>query len=227
MNESTGVSRAPMIPDQFLKVEGPGRTRNTLRRGEFVFRQGEAADAIFLIIRGGIRLSVTAPNGKDATVALLGPEEWFGEQCLSERKLRTVSARAVSETEVVKIMAATISPLLEQDGQLAKFLLTRMVARLARYEESLVQHIVSNSERRLARILLQLAKYEGKSAKPKVIQDVSQELLAEMVGTTRSRVNGFMTKFRRLGYIEYSGNKILVHPLLTKVFSSGGGNKRK
>lgn len=216
-----------MIPDQLLKVEGPGRTRTTLRRGEFVFRQGEAADAIFLIVRGGIRLSVTAPNGKEATVALLGPEDWFGEQCLSEPRLRTVSARAVSETEVNKIMAATISPLLEQDGQLAKFILSRMIARLARYEESLVYHIVSNSERRLARTLLQLAKYEGKSTQPKVIEDVSQELLAEMVGTTRSRVNGFMTKFRRLGYIEYSGNHIIVHPLLTRVFLSGGGRKRE
>jgi CRP-like cAMP-binding protein len=192
-----------------------------------VFRQGEPADAVFLILYGGVRLSVTALNGKEATVALLGPEEWFGEQCLAERKLRTVSARAVSETGVAKILASTISPLLEQDGQLAKYLLIRMIARLGRYEQSLAHHIVSNSERRLARLLLQLAKYESKSEKPKVIEGVSQELLAEMVGTTRSRINGFMTKFRRLDYIEYSGNQIVVHPSLTKVLRSGAGGKRE
>jgi CRP-like cAMP-binding protein len=197
------------------------------RPGEFIFRQGDVADALFLIIRGRVRLSVTAPNGKEATVTLLGPEELFGEQSLSERRRRSVSARAGSDTEVTRIMAATICSLVEQDRQVAKFILARLAARLDRYEEFLVHHIVSNSERRLARVLLQLARYEGKSAKPKVIEDVSQELLAEMVGTTRSRINGFMTKFRRLGYVAYSGNRISVHPSLIRVFLSGSANKRE
>jgi CRP-like cAMP-binding protein len=225
MSESAAVGRSPMIPKLLANAKGPGVAQIVFRRGEFIFRQGDAADALFLLLRGRVRLSVTAPNGKEATVALLSPEELFGEQCLLERQTRSVSARAGSDTAVTKILAATVTSWLEEDRQLAKFVLERMAARLARYEESLVHHIVSNSERRLARVLLQLARYQGKSTKPKVIEDVSQELLAEMVGTTRSRINGFMTKFRRLGYVAYSGNRIVVHPSLIRVFLSGSATK--
>jgi CRP/FNR family cyclic AMP-dependent transcriptional regulator len=213
----TATSRAEQIPAIFLNAETPGR-RVRLERGQSVFLQGESSDAIYLIISGRIRLSVASPVGKEATVALLGRNELFGEQCLLlGRRTRLTTARALGTTELVKVELRTMNALLKSDVELANFVLKRVIAKMAHYEEALVHQILNNAERRLARALLHLSKYDSTSSRPIVIEDVSQELLAEMTGSSRSKINAFMTKFRRLGYIEYTGRRIEVKPSLVSV----------
>lgn len=213
----TGASKSQEIPAIFLSAEGPGRKIN-VERGQFVFRQGDPSDAVYFIVAGRIRLSVASPTGREATVALLGRYELFGEQCLLfGRKTRLTTARALNATDMVKIELETMTTLLSSDVALANFILKRVIARIAQYEQALVHQILNNTERRLARALLHLSKYDSAHAQPIVIQDVSQELLAEMVGASRSKINGFMTKFRRLGYIDYAGRRIVVKPSLVSV----------
>jgi CRP/FNR family cyclic AMP-dependent transcriptional regulator len=209
--------RAQMIPAIFLSANGPGR-KMTFRRGEIVFRQGDASDGVYLIITGRVRLSVMTTAGQQATVALLGRNELFGEQCLLYgRNTRVMTACAITATDVVKVGLDPIRVLISSDVKLASFLLKRVISRMAQYEQALVHQIINNTERRLARALLQLSKYDSARSEPRLIEDVSQEVLAEMVGASRPRVNGFMNKFRRLGYIDYRGNRIVVKPSLFSV----------
>jgi CRP/FNR family transcriptional regulator, cyclic AMP receptor protein len=216
-----------MIPEVFSKAEGPGRKLLKFQRGEFIFRQGDPVDGIYFVVSGRVRLSVTDFRGKQATLALLGPHELFGEQCLIlGAKTRMMTTRAVAVTEAVKVARETITARLEHDAQLARFVLRDLVARMVRYEEALVHQIINNSERRLARALLRLAEYDGKGAKSKVIEGVSHEVLAEIIGASRPRISGFMNKFRRLGYIEYSGNRIVVKPSLVAVLFQQRASRR-
>jgi CRP/FNR family transcriptional regulator, cyclic AMP receptor protein len=211
------MAQASLIPEVFSKPEGPGRKLLKFQRGEFVFRQGDPADSIFFIVAGRVRLSVTVLSGKQATLGLLGPNELFGQQCLMfGRKTRVMTARSVAASEVVRVPLETISDLLERDPRVAKFVLRDTIARMLGYEDALVHQIINNSERRLARVLLQLAKYDGRG-RPKMIEGISQEVLAEIVGASRPRISGFMNKFRRLGHIEYSGNRIVVRPSLVSI----------
>lgn len=206
------------IPEIFSKREGPGRKLMNFQRGEIIFRQGDPADCVYFIVAGRVRLSATDRAGKQATLALLGPNELFGQQCLVfGRKTRIITAQAVAESEVVMVPLQTMTQLLERDSRLAKFVLRDTIARMIGYENALVHQIINNTERRLARVLLQLAKCEGTRGRPKVIEGISQEVLAEIVGASRSRVSGFMNKFRRLGYIAYSGTRITVRPSLVSV----------
>ena len=221
-----GAGKAQDIPAVFLRAKGPGR-KMTLDRGKIVFREGEPSDSVYFILAGRIRLSVAAPTGKEATVALLGRNELFGEQCLLlGSNTRVTTARALSAADVLKFELETMTALLKSDTELADFVLKRVIARMAQYEQALVHQILNNTERRLARVLLHLCKYDSASPEPIVIENVSQELLAEMIGASRSKTNGFMTRFRRLGYIEYTGRRIVVKPSLVSVLLQPEGQSR-
>jgi CRP-like cAMP-binding protein len=212
------MAHASSVPEVFSKPEGAGRKVLNVQRGEVIFRQGDLADTIYFIVAGRVRLSVTDLSGKQATLALLGPNDLFGQQCLMfGRKTRLMSAQAVAASTLVKVQLEIITRLLERDPRVAKFVLHDTVTRMVGYEEALVHQIINNSERRLARTLLQLAKYDGTKGRPRMIEGVSQEMLAEIVGASRPKVSGFMNKFRRLGHIEYSGKRIVVRPSLVSV----------
>jgi CRP-like cAMP-binding protein len=226
---SSGAGKAEEVPKVFLGSEGPGR-RIKVERSQVVFSQGDPSDAFYLILRGRIRLSaVDAMTGKEATVALLGCNEVFGAQCLLfGRRTRVITARALSAADLVKVQHRTMDKLLKSDPEVASFVLKRIIVRMGRYEEALVHQILNNVERRLARTLLHLSKYDSArtNAKPIAIEEVSQELLAGMVGATRSKINGFMTKFRRLGYIDYMGRRIVVNPSLVSVLLQSKGKSK-
>ena len=217
MAESTGVKRAavPRLPS-VLTTAGPGRKTLAVTKGEYLFRQGEPSDRVFFLRSGRVRASVTTPTGKEATVAIFGPGDIFGLSCLVLGRNRTVSASALILTEVTAITRRQFLESMHNDGAFADLALDRIVKRLAQYEDALTHHIVNNSERRLARTLLNLS---GDEEGPRIIEGVTQEMLAAMVGTTRPRINGFMTKFRRQGYVEYQGDRIRVHASLAKVLN--------
>jgi CRP-like cAMP-binding protein len=222
------AARTQAIPSVFLRPAAPGQ-RIKFARGQFIFRQGDVSDGIYLVVSGRVRLSVTDPMGRQATVALLGANEVFGEQCLLYgSRTRFMTAYATTATEVVKIRLEAVKAVLARDLGFANFLLQCFVSRMAQYEQALVHHIVNNAERRLARALLQVSKYDTAKSSPTPIEDISQGMLAEMVGASRPRINGFMTKFRRLGHIEYRGNRIIVNPsLLSVLFQAPGAGKRE
>ncbi len=216
--ETSNSSRMLAVPEVFSRPEAQACKVLRFGRGEFVFRQGDVADAIYFILMGRVQLSVTSFDGKEATFAVLGPHELFGEQCLlCGQQRRVVSARAANACDVVRVELKKVLDLLERDIAFAIFFLRQIISRIGHYEQALVHHIMNNAERRLARELLHLAHYESEGAKPKLIEGVSQELLAEIVGASRPRISGFMNKFRRLGYIDYSGNHIVVNPSLLSV----------
>lgn len=216
MAEQTGARRAPALRlPSWLTSQGPGRKFLTVAKGDYVFRQGELADRLFFIREGRVRATVMSPTGKEATVGIFGQGDMFGFSCAVQGKARSVSACALVETELTSISRQTFFEALQRDPQFAEVAMDRIVHRLTLYEEALTHHIIENSERRLARALLQIAGYDGKAAK--AIEGVTQEMLAAMVGTTRPRINGFMNKFRRLGYIDYSANRIVVNGSLVKI----------
>ena len=192
---------------------------------------GDPSDGVYLVTQGRIRLSVTNAIGKEATLALLGPNELFGEQCLlMGRHTRVANAYAECATDLVKITLESVTKSLASDIELANFLMKRAILRMTEYEHALAYQITNNTERRLARALLHLSQYDSEKAQPVVIQGVSQDMLSNMVGANRSRVNGFMTKFRRLGYIDYNGGNddagITVNPSLVAVLFESSPRKR-
>lgn len=216
MAESAGVRRAPALRvPAFLTTAGPGRKLLTFNRGECIFRQGEPSERLFFVREGRVRASVTTPTGKEATVGIFGPGDLFGLSCLVLGRPRTVSACALTHAEVTSLTRRQFLESLHSDSSFADLAMDRIVKRLAQYEEELTHHIVNNSERRLARSLLHLSGHDGNGTK--TIEGVTQEMLAAMVGTTRPRINGFMNKFRRLGYVEYQGDRIRVNNSLMKV----------
>lgn len=216
MAESTGVRRAPALRlPTILTTAGAGRKLVTCAKGEHLFRQGEPAERLFFLRSGRIRASVTTPTGKEATVGIFGPGDLFGLSCLVPGRTRTISACALTQSELTAITRRHFLEAMQSDSAFAELAMDRIVRRLAQYEDTLTHHIVNNSERRLARALLHLSGHEGNG--PRVIEGVTQEMLAAMVGTTRPRINGFMNKFRRLGYVEYQGDHIRVNASLLKV----------
>lgn len=191
--------------EQFLDATGlPGRVRR-VARGSVVFGQGAAANDVFYIQAGGIKLSVLSTVGKEAVVAMLGPGDFFGEGCLAAQPLRMGSATSVVPTTLLRIPKREMLRTLHEQSAFSDRFITHMRARNIRIEDDLVDQLFTSSEKRLARTLLLLARYGNDAAPIRVLPRLSQETLAEMVGTTRSRVNFFMNKFRKLGFIEYSG----------------------
>jgi len=204
-------------PATFLATSGLGRTIIRLENKEPAFSQGEPADNVFYIQSGRIRLSVIARTGKEATIALLGSGEFCGEECIAlAQPVRVATASAITQCVLLRIERREMIRALHREHSLSDLFVSHLLARNARVQEDLVDQLFNSSEKRLARILLLLAQFGKEKAPEKVIPRISQEVLAEMVGTTRTRVNFFMNRFRKLGFIAYNG-EIEVHPSLLSV----------
>ena len=190
----------------FLESTGVSKRVVDYRRNEVIFAQGERADSVIYILKGGVKLSVVSKTGKEAVVAMLGPTDFFGEGCLAGQTLRIGSATAITPSTLMLIGQKHMAKVLHEQRGLSDRFIAHMVMRNVRIEQDLIDQLFNSSEKRLARALLLLARY-GKQTKPRqVVAKISQETLSEMVGTTRSRVNFFMNKFKKLGFIEYDGN---------------------
>ena len=202
----------------FLARAGLGKRILNLKKNDAAFAQGDPADAIFFVQKGRLRVTVTSANGKEATITLVGPGEFLGENCMvSAHPLRLATATAMADCELLKISKAEMVRVLRDEPELSEIFMQFLLVRNARIQADLVDQLFNSSEKRLARILLLLAQF-GKESKPEtVVPKISQELLAEMIGTTRSRVSFFMNRFRKLGFIEYNG-EIRVHNTLLNIF---------
>jgi CRP/FNR family transcriptional regulator, cyclic AMP receptor protein len=205
-------------PKAFLASAGIGRTLHRYRPKRAVFSQGEPADAVFYIQEGNVRLSVLSKQGKEATIALLGPGEFLGEGCIaSDQPIRMATATAITDCSVLKIEKKRMLRTLHEEHGLSDLFVAHMVERHNRTQADLVDQLFNSSEKRLARALLILSRV-GKEDRPEtVVPQISQETLAEMIGTTRSRVSFFMNKFRKLGFIKYNGELQVNSSLLSVV----------
>jgi len=210
---------SPLTFDLHVFLESAGITRRVIKvaRNARIFVQGSPATSVFYIRSGGVKLSVLSTGGKEAVVAILGPGDFFGEGCLAGQPRRIGTATAMAQTTVVRIGKEEMVRTLHQQPALADRFIAHMLARNIRIEEDLVDQLFNSSEKRLARTLLLLARYGEGAAPTRVLPKLSQETLAEMVGTTRSRVNFFMNKFRKLGFIEYNGGLKINDALLSVV----------
>jgi CRP/FNR family cyclic AMP-dependent transcriptional regulator len=200
-------ARAVLAFDAKAFLESAGVPRNVVEyaRGETVFAQGDASKHVFYIQTGGIKLSVLSKGGREAVVAMLGPGDFFGEGCLAGQTLRMGSATAITPSVILRVAKEKMVQLLHQQHAMSDRFIEHMLSRNCRIEEDLIDQLFNSSEKRLARALLLFARY-GKQKQPmRVVPKISQETLAEMVGTTRSRVNFFLNKFKKLGFIEYDG----------------------
>jgi len=200
----------------FLAKVGEGRTIATYRKKSLVFAQADAADAVFYLQSGKLKLSVVSNTGKEAVIAILGSGDFFGEGCLAGQRFRMCTATTISECSIVRLEKEAAVHVLHQEPSFSELFLNYVLSRNIRIEEDLVDQLFNSSEKRLARVLLLLANF-GKDSPPEpVIANISQETLAEIVGTTRSRVSFFMNRFRKLGFIDYNGT-IQVHSSLLNV----------
>jgi CRP/FNR family transcriptional regulator, cyclic AMP receptor protein len=200
-------------------LEAAGVPRRSVRFAPdtTIFVQGAQANSVFYLQNGGVKLSVLSSSGKEAVVAMLGPGDFFGEGCLAGQAVRMSTAAAVVATTVLRIPKGEMIRLLHQHSEFSDRFIAHMLTRNIRIEEDLVDQLFNSSEKRLARMLLLLARYGKEDAPQRALPKLSQETLAEMVGTTRSRVNFFMNKFRRLGFIEYNGTIKINNSLLSIV----------
>ena len=190
----------------FLDSAGLSKRIVDFRRDEVVFAQGDKADSVLYVQKGGVKLSVVSKTGKEAVVAMLGPSDFFGEGCLAGQTLRIGSATAITPSSILDIGKKQMTKVLHEQNGLSDRFIAHMLSRNVRIEQDLIDQLFNSSEKRLARALLLLARY-GKQTKPRqVVAKISQETLSEMVGTTRSRVNFFMNKFKKLGFIEYDAD---------------------
>ena len=203
-------------PQAFLANVGPGHSVRDLCKDDDVFRQAEVADAVFYIQSGKIKIVVASGQGKEAVVGIMGPGDFLGEGCLNGQPLRLSTATAMTESRVVRVSKAEMLRLLHDEPSFAEVFMTYLLTRKSRVEADLVDQLFNSSEKRLARTLLLLANIGQAGAPQPITVPISQETLAEIVGTTRSRVNGFMNKFRDLGFIEYDGH-LRVHSSLLSV----------
>jgi CRP-like cAMP-binding protein len=212
--------RGPLSPfDVRAFLDSAGISRRIVRyaRASVVFAQGGPANSVFHIQQGGVKLSVLSRRGREAIVAMLAPGDFFGEGCLAGQPLRMGTATALVPTTVLCIQKGAMMRTLHEQSALSDRFIAHMLARNIRIEEDLVDHLFDSSEKRLARTLLLLARYGDDRMPPRVLPRISQETLAEMVGTTRSRVNVFMNKFRKLGFIKYNGTLTVDSALLSVV----------
>jgi CRP/FNR family cyclic AMP-dependent transcriptional regulator len=205
-------------PRTFLAQAGSGKTILRYPKSKVIFAQGDPCDAVFYIREGQAKLTVLSKQGKEATIALLGAEDFIGESCItSDRPLRMASAIAITDCSVLRIEKETLLKVLHREHAFSDFFVAYLVSRNNQIQEDLVDQLFNFAEKRLARILLLLA-YIGKEGRSEnVIPRISQETLAEMVGTTRARVNFFMNRFRQLGLIDYNGSGLKVHSSLLDV----------
>jgi CRP/FNR family transcriptional regulator, cyclic AMP receptor protein len=203
-------------PNVFLDTPGPGHGIKKYGSGEVIFAQGDAAQDIFYIQAGQVKITVVSQRGKEAVIGILSADHFLGEAALNGQRIRLSSATAIEDCTIVQLSREEMMRILEKEAKFSEFFIHHLLSRNLRIEEDLVDQLFNSSEKRLARILLLLANF-GKEGKPEtVIPDITQETLAEMIGTTRSRVSFFMNKFRKLGFIEYNG-KLQIHSSLLNV----------
>jgi CRP/FNR family cyclic AMP-dependent transcriptional regulator len=211
-------SRSPAFDVQlFLDSAGVGRKVAKFRGKETVFGQGDTANNVMYIQEGGVKLTVVSETGKEAIVAILGPGDFFGEGCLAGQSIRMATATTTTLTTLLVIEKHEVIRVLHEEHEFSDRFIAYTLARNARVEEDLIDQLFNSSEKRLARTLLLLARYGAQDQPQKVIPNMSQETLAEMIGTTRSRVNFFMNKFRKLGFIQYDGEIHVNKSLLSVV----------
>jgi CRP/FNR family cyclic AMP-dependent transcriptional regulator len=200
----------------FLATIGEGRKFVLFPKKQGIFAQGDAANAVFYIQTGKVKLTVVSNDGKEATIGILSEGDFFGEGCLAGQSQRMASATAMTDADVLRIEKIAMMRILHRQHEFSDMFVAYLLTRTIRYEEDLIDHLFNSSEKRLARILLLLAHF-GKEGKPEsVVPKISQEMLAEMIGTTRSRVSFFMNRFRKLGFIHYNGG-LQVHSSLLNV----------
>ena len=210
------AKKVPFNPKVFLATVNGGRTMVSYRKNEVIFSQGKSADAVFYIQKGKVKITVISEQGKEAVVAVFGHDEFCGEGCLTGQLLRLATAVAMTECKIMRLEKGTMVRVLHEEPALSEFFVSHLLTRTIRVEADLVDQLFNSSEKRLARALLLLANF-GKEGRPEtIIPKVCQETLAEMIGTTRSRVNFFMNKFRKLGLIDYNGH-IEIHSALLNV----------
>jgi CRP/FNR family cyclic AMP-dependent transcriptional regulator len=215
-----GPKRTPKPPFDlrvFLSKANGGKTNAHYGANDPIFVQGDGADAIFYIKEGKVKITVLSKQGKEAVIAILTEGDFFGEGCLAGQPLRMATAVAISECSIMKLGKAIVVDLLHEEPSFSEFFVAHLLSRNIKIEEDLVDQLFNSSEKRLARVLLLLANFGKEGAPQTVIPKISQETLAGIVGTTRSRVNFFMNRFRKLGFIEYNGGMKIHSSLLNVV----------
>jgi CRP-like cAMP-binding protein len=204
-------------PRKFLASIGEGRRVVTFSKKQTVFAQGDAADSVFYVQEGKVRLTVVSKIGKEATLGILSEKQFFGEGSLAGQALRMGSATAMTDCELLRIDKRAMMLALHREHKFSDLFVAYLLARNVRYEEDLVDQLFNSSEKRLARLLLMLAHFGKEGVPETVIPKISQETLAEMIGTTRSRVSFFMNRFRELGFLDYGQNGLQVHSSLLNI----------
>ena len=204
-------------PKAFLAIVGEGKTILKFRKDQVVFAQGDAAEAVFYIQKGRVKVVVISEQGKEAVVGIFGPGQFFGEGCMNGHSVRISTTTAMEDCLVTEITKVAMLAVLHDQPKFSEMFMAYLLTRNSRIEEDLIDQLFNSSEKRLARLLLLLAHF-GKDGSPQpIIPNISQETLAEMIGTTRSRVSFFMNKFRKLGFISYNGKIEVNSSLLTAV----------
>jgi CRP-like cAMP-binding protein len=215
------AKQVPFNAKVFLATTNGGRSLSSIGRIKVIFSQGESADAVFYIQKGQVKITVVSEQGKEAVVAVMGPDEFCGEGCLTGQPRRMATATAMTECEIMRLEKATILLVLHDEPAFSEMFVSHLLARTIRVEADLVDQLFNSSEKRLARALLLLANF-GKEGRPEpIVAKISQETLAEMIGTTRARVSFFMNKFRKLGLIDYNGHLQIHSSLLNVVLHDG------
>jgi len=204
-------------PNTFLATIGKGRTILPFQKKQTIFVQGSPADAVFYIQQGKVKLTVVSNNGKEATLGILSDGDFFGEGCLAGQALRMAAANAMTDCDLLRIDKKAMMEVLHREHALSDMFVAYLLTRNIRYEEDLVDQLFNSSEKRLARILLLLAHFGKAGAPETVVPKISQETLAEMIGTTRSRVSFFMNRFRTLGFIDYGASGLQVRNSLLNI----------
>jgi CRP/FNR family transcriptional regulator, cyclic AMP receptor protein len=208
--------RTAFDPREFLSKVGRGRTISKYRMNQIIYSQGDAADSVLFIEHGRVKVTVVSEQGKEAVVAVLGPGQFCGEGCLAGQQRRMATATAITDGQIMHLEKTAVIRVLHEEPAFSEMFVSHLLARNIRVEEDLIDQLFNSSEKRLARALLLLANF-GKEGRPEpIIANISQETLAEMIGTTRSRVSFFMNKFRQLGFIDYNG-ALKVHSSLLSV----------
>ena len=197
----------------FLTEANGGRTIGQYRKNQIVFAQGDPADSIFYVQTGKVKITVVSEQGKEAVVAILGTDDFCGEGCLVGQPRRLATATAMTESSIMRLAKVAVTDVIHKEAAFSEMFIAHLLSRTARIESDLVDQLFNSSEKRLARVLLLLANFGKEGREDSVIAKISQEVLAEMVGTTRARVSHFMNKFRKLGLIDYNG-EIHVHSSL-------------
>jgi CRP/FNR family transcriptional regulator, cyclic AMP receptor protein len=214
--EESKRGRISFDPKKFLEKVSEGNSIAEYQKDQVVFTQGGVAEAVFYLQKGRVKLTVVSEQGKEAVVGMLGPGHFFGEGCLNGHALRLTTATAVVESLITRITKAAMIAAMRDEPEFSELFMAYLLTRNSRIEEDLIDQLFNSSEKRLARLLLLLANFGKDSSPEPIVGKFSQETLAEMIGTTRSRVSFFMNKFRKLGYIKYNG-KLEIHNSLLNV----------